>query len=422
LLELENVKQIAPLDITLGIDGLPVEISRRLMCDIADLAQATTSYEIAYEMYCRMFEDSNMSMERLRYTSLIVGYLSLENETLKAIEVFNKRHLIKWNEDKLDAVFYFETDGSFIKRRIEWLDKRFKEVKLGVFFTSNDIVKKTYKSGKSKGLTYGKIKNKDYVAHIGGWKAFSVYAVYGAIMNYYGNYKTKILLSDGAKWIKSMHDLYFPDFIHIIDLFHVLEKVGDCSFKIFGSSNEKQEERKNWQEKVEKAVKEYDLNTLFDSLEEYTDIYDVLKFRNYILRNLNSINYAEYKKNGWLCGSGAIEGANKSVTQERLKGANLRTWSLEDARYMLMLRVAKKSRKWKERVKDVIDNFDFRKRPDLKEVLKRIKSHKKYENLENFFDKLLPFESNDSDESEKETKAPKKIKKQRTKDKTATDK
>jgi hypothetical protein len=76
---------------------------------------------------------------------------------------------------------------------------------------------------------------------------------------------------------------------------------------------------------------------------------------NYIINNIDNIDYKEYKKNGWYIGSGAIESANKTVLQQRLKQAGMR-WNRECAQYIVSLMSKAKSGLWEQEVVNLVQN------------------------------------------------------------------
>jgi hypothetical protein len=85
-----------------------------------------------------------------------------------------------------------------------------------------------------------------------------------------------------------------------------------------------------------------------------------LNLINYILNNENNIDYARYLDNGWYIGSGAIESANKTVLQQRLKQAGMR-WNKETGQYVLSLMAKAKSNLWKQDVVNYVEkHFDFK--------------------------------------------------------------
>ena len=66
------------------------------------------------------------------------------------------------------------------------------------------------------------------------------------------------------------------------------------------------------------------------------------KLLTYPQNNETRINYGLYKEHGLLCGSGAIESANRDVIQKRMKQLGQR-WTLKGAQQMINLRVCYKS-------------------------------------------------------------------------------
>ena len=78
------------------------------------------------------------------------------------------------------------------------------------------------------------------------------------------------------------------------------------------------------------------------------------KLLNYLNNNAFRMNYPEYIKRGLVIGSGAIESAQRTILQKRLKRAGQR-WSEKGVDNMLNLRVAQLSKKW-DNVIEIIVN------------------------------------------------------------------
>ena len=74
---------------------------------------------------------------------------------------------------------------------------------------------------------------------------------------------------------------------------------------------------------------------------------------HYMTVHCDHINYPEYKRKGYFCGSGAVESGNKVVLQKRLKQAGMR-WETETAQYLLTLKSKYESGRWE---KDVVTFF-----------------------------------------------------------------
>ena len=65
----------------------------------------------------------------------------------------------------------------------------------------------------------------------------------------------------------------------------------------------------------------------------------------YMTNNQNRINYKAYKNKGYYIGSGAIEGANKTVIQHRMNQSDMR-WGNNGGRYIAALRSKFESNQW----------------------------------------------------------------------------
>jgi hypothetical protein len=65
----------------------------------------------------------------------------------------------------------------------------------------------------------------------------------------------------------------------------------------------------------------------------------------YMTNNRRRINYKDFKDKGYYIGSGAIEGANKTVRQHRMNQAGMR-WGINGGQYIAALRAKFESGLW----------------------------------------------------------------------------
>ena len=68
---------------------------------------------------------------------------------------------------------------------------------------------------------------------------------------------------------------------------------------------------------------------------------------HYFQANKERMRYAEFRSRGYPIGSGSVESACKRVVGARLKGSGM-CWSKQGAQFVLALRAAKLSGRWKE--------------------------------------------------------------------------
>ena len=122
---------------------------------------------------------------------------------------------------------YVMLDGSMIFIR----EQGWKEIKVGRLFKASSRV--GVQAGRNEVL------QSLYVCHLGGHKKFlQKWEAYSEA------YPSKIIISDGAKWIWNWAEDCYPEAVQILDFYHALEKLG-----IYASVQYQEEtERKQWLE------------------------------------------------------------------------------------------------------------------------------------------------------------------------------
>ena len=247
---------------------------------------------------------------------------------------------VDWRESYNDSIqlkipvvkrlTYAMMDGSMILTRQK--DEPWKEVKLCRTFQNSERIENI-----SNRRNY--IGHSNYAAHLGGHHDF-----FDKVLEMLPTQAPLVFICDGAKWIWNWIDEYFPTSRQILDFYHCKEHLFALA-KIFYPKEEEVAEK--WvdkcidslmDQKVEDLLKEIDqLPCNSKQLEK-----EKVKLFNYLYNNKKRINYGLYKKEGLLYGSGAIEAANRTVIQKRMKLSGQR-WTLKGAQQMLNLRVCFKS-------------------------------------------------------------------------------
>ncbi len=114
----------------------------------------------------------------------------------------------KINEVKREDTVYVMTDGSMLLTR----DEKWKEVKLARIFTHDNILKISDKRSE--------IRDSVYVSHMGGVGVFLP-----KLERHLIEYKNKVIIGDGAKWIWNWAEDNYPGATQILDFFHAKEKL-----------------------------------------------------------------------------------------------------------------------------------------------------------------------------------------------------
>ena len=149
----------------------------------------------------------------------------------------------------------------------------------------------------------------------------------------------KVFITDGAVWIGNWLSDSYPDSTHILDFFHVCEKIALASKASEDSEKwlKKQKERllNGKHKKVCKAI---------EKLEKY-DADSKVGLLSYMKNNAYRMKYDEYRQKGIMISSGPIESAHRTVLQVRMKRSG-QHWSENGCDNMIKLRVAYRSKKF----------------------------------------------------------------------------
>jgi hypothetical protein len=186
---------------------------------------------------------------------------------------------------------------------------------------------------------------KEYVSFLGNAERFKMLFFECALRNNYFSYDKTVVLSDGAKWIHNMKSELFPNSIHILDYFHLAEKVWGFGKDAFNKNDKKYTP---WCTMVCEHLKQ---SRPQDAIKEISKICKSTKrveaeaIIPYIENNLECIDYKSFIERGFDIGSGAIESANKSVMHKRLKGPGMR-WLRDTAQAVSTLRCKYESGRW----------------------------------------------------------------------------
>lgn len=230
-------------------------------------------------------------------------------------------------------ITYVMPDGSMLFTR----ENGWQEIKVARIFSQNDNI--PIQENRNE------IKKNLFVCHLGGLHGFLK-----KLEHYADDYKKKVCIADGAKWIWLWATSTYPGMIQILDFFHVLEKLGNFASKQFVDEGIKQ-----------KWMSEQKERLLDNDVDEVIEILAQLKGRNkeaeklridvtrYYQNNKIRMQYKTYLDAGFLIGSGPIESAHRNIVQQRLKLSGQR-WSEKGAQQIVNLRACQKGNRWSELV------------------------------------------------------------------------
>ena len=353
MLELNGLKSIHPLDSYLGIAGLPFKITPNCMLRIAFWAQNQLSYQRA-EDAIKLILSLDVDRVTIRNVTNYVGGFVFKNDcrnALKAMELLDSGRMEQPRDKK--GTLYIETDGASVNTRVKDNDSTWRENKLAVAFTSDDIRWWTANDGERR---HAFIQKPIYCSLIGSAADFKCHVLALALRAGYGKYTETVFISDGATWIRNMIQEIFPDALQILDFYHLCENVHKYARGLFGVSESQEEARKKWAKDICDSLKKSQYRQVLKELGEDSVVNvdgTLFNLHGYISNNINNIDYSEYQQRGLFIGSGIVESANKTILQDRLKRAGMR-WNIQCAQAMLSLRIKQESSLWDV---DVVNPF-----------------------------------------------------------------
>lgn len=318
------------------------------MIEIAFWGQNQPSFEKASEIIYRV-HNIKISPFTVRNITEFIGKIVYNYNLNNSLKIWNNRANLDINVTVKKGILYIQADGATVNTRVEDENgSTWKENKLGIFFSEDDIYKRKNKSNV--------INHKEFVSYLGNVDTFRILLFAKAVELEYWKYKNIVFISDGATWLRNMISELFPEAIQILDKYHLIENIYEYAKYIFNDDTKKVEKFKD------KIIgycysNEYDL--IVKQLNKYKDIVipkTICNLPVYLENNKDKIKYFLYEHNGWFVGSGAIESSNKSVVQLRLKQAGMR-WGVDGANYIIALRCMVESNNWDKVEKIVVDYF-----------------------------------------------------------------
>lgn len=303
-----------------GTESFAVSEKLRGLCCFSGQAEI---YDQASELLDKL---GGVSISGMQIQRICIHYGSLLDPLIAA----DCQAVIPRLEPALDNdPLYVMVDGAMLfTRPNEW-----REIKLGRIFYGSDTVNLSLK----RRQTLRSI----YVSHLG-----SVHDFFPKLERHLTNYRRRVIIGDGAKWIWNWAEDNYPGAVHILDFYHAKEKL-----VIFARYQFKDDvQRKRW-------IDEQCQLLMNNQLEEVLTNIRVCRAKNgeaatakqklidYYIEHDDRMQYKTYRDAGLLIGSGPIEAAHRSVIQQRMKLSGQK-WSIKGAQAIANLRCYKCSGAW----------------------------------------------------------------------------
>ena len=160
--------------------------------------------------------------------------------------------------------------------------------------------------------------------------------------------ETVLYITDGSKWLHSVHESDFPFATEILDVFHAVEHLKPLmlGLGIKEGSKEWKYRHHYWGERIKAGKVQNVLDYIWTNFRDKLGK-DAMREFKYYRSNARRMKYDEYRANGWFIGSGVIESGCKTVIGQRFKQSGM-IWSLKGAKALLPLRTLYKSNRLEE--------------------------------------------------------------------------
>ena len=338
LKKLTGESSLFPLDIALGINNVPFKMTPRMTLEVALEGVRAKSYrEAAITLKNRFGED--FSPDHVRNVTDHVGTIVWEDDKKQAKNAeqwFQNAKIDRRRRSKnINDIIVIGTDGAYLDTR----EESWKETKIGLCYCLQDMYTWQCKNGE----TGRRITRKDLVAFIGPAGDFKYHLLSLGLRNNIFRHNQIISITDGAPWIKNMITDLFPSAIHILDLYHVKERVHKFA-KLHFRDDEK---KSQWAKEVNELIENGKIDEALLKIEPYQDSNndDDTNLYNYISKRKDQMRYDHFREKGYPIGSGAQESANKYGMQDRMTLQGQR-WKKERGQGVLALKCRYESNKW----------------------------------------------------------------------------
>ena len=159
-------------------------------------------------------------------------------------------------------------------------------------------------------------------------------------------YEELVFVCDGAVWIWKLIERHFPHAIQIVDWYHASEYLPPIAEAAFGCGTQPYQD---WLENTRSLLWEGRIADLILACQQVSSLaltkQAVHQAVTYFTNNQKRMDYARFRQQGYLIGSGTVESGGKQIATLRLKRAGAR-WTQLGAILTAKARAAWLSRQW----------------------------------------------------------------------------
>ncbi len=224
-------------------------------------------------------------------------------------------------------------DGMMVQTR----EQGWKEIRNGTIFAEDQRVAMDKHHHWIQSKTCFSVFNR----HKNSLEAFKRRATTEAYRFGFERFEKPVIIGDGAKWIWDYADTYHPNAIQILDYYHASEYLGNAMSSIDAVKREKN--------RLFKKLENGEVARVVEYLKKQTQTKEIIDCQRYFTNHQNRMNYAEYRKQGLVIGSGAIESTHRTLIQSRMKQAGMH-WKKKNVQSIASVKARYESGRWDEMV------------------------------------------------------------------------
>ena len=167
-----------------------------------------------------------------------------------------------------------------------------------------------------------------------------------ALQNQVDTYDEVVFVSDGAVWIWRLVEKYFPQATQIVDWYHASQYLTPIAETAFGAGTEQAQQ---WLAQTRADLWEGRIPEVIQACRTFSHCSPSRPFAQkaitYYTNNEKRMDYARFRQQGYLIGSGTIESACKQIAAARLKCSGAR-WTLSGVIATAKARAAWLTKTW----------------------------------------------------------------------------
>lgn len=267
-----------------------------------------------------------------------------EKEWIRTAEDERKLQVRERSLERRPGWVYASLDGAHVPLQEEW-----RELKTVCWYEVETIHASSPKNHHGRRVgeqSHLQAKNMKYYCDIQEAEQFGRLVWATGLQNQVDAYAEIVFVCDGATWIWRLVEKYFPQAVQIVDWYHASQYLTPIAEAAFGTNTPQAQEwlaqtqTDLWQGCIQDVIRSCRTFLRHPQAHSWAE-----KAITYYTHNEKRMDYARFRQQGYLIGSGTIESACKQIASIRLKRSGAR-WTLAGVIATAKARAAWLSKTW----------------------------------------------------------------------------